>query len=212
MNTVNGSRELHYGLLLALVSAEQFSQVLSSRTLRRHTIEEACKFVPLAIFLRHKRYFNEHTDGIIYFVLAGLGFGLPENILYTLQYGAGVGAGRIVLTPFFHAATTGMVGYFYAKYRLGGTRQITVWLALIAAMVLHGLYDFGLTSGHQVYAALSVCITLSMSIGLFVFYMKATDLDREQGLSVVGNNSFCRSCGFPNPKHGLYCVHCGNHA
>ena len=50
-------------------------------------IEELCKFLPLAFFIYHKRYFNEHTDGIIYFALAGLGFGLPDNFMYTLQYG-----------------------------------------------------------------------------------------------------------------------------
>jgi RsiW-degrading membrane proteinase PrsW (M82 family) len=185
---------------------------LLGTTLTVGCIEEFCKFVPLAFFLRRKRYFNEHTDGIIYFVLAGLGFGLPENILYTLQFGAGVGVGRIILTPFFHAATTGMVGYFYAKYRLGGIRLRTVFLALIGAMILHGLYDFGLTSGNQLLAIMSILITLGISIWLFLFYMRATDLDREQGLSVVGNNSFCRSCGFPNPKRLLYCTHCGNHA
>src|SRR3954452_12470435 len=50
-------------------------------------IEEICKFLPLAVWIYKKRYFNEHTDGVIYFALAGLGFGLPENILYTLQFG-----------------------------------------------------------------------------------------------------------------------------
>jgi RsiW-degrading membrane proteinase PrsW (M82 family) len=35
-------------------------------------IEEACKFIPLALVLYGRRYFNEHTDGIIYFALAGL--------------------------------------------------------------------------------------------------------------------------------------------
>ena len=59
-------------------------------------IEESLKFLPLAIYIYHKKYFNEHTDGIIYFAIAGLGFGLPENILYTIQYGAKPGIGRLV--------------------------------------------------------------------------------------------------------------------
>src|SRR5665213_3617815 len=74
-------------------------------------IEESLKFIPLAIFLWPKSYFNEHTDGIIYFAIAGLGFGLPENILYTTQYGAKAGIGRLILTPFFHAAITGCLLY-----------------------------------------------------------------------------------------------------
>jgi RsiW-degrading membrane proteinase PrsW (M82 family) len=175
-------------------------------------IEESCKFIPLAFFIKGKRYFNEHTDGIIYFALAGLGFGLPENILYTLQFGAKVGLGRIILTPFFHAATTGMVGFFLAKSKIAGSSGVKIVLALLAAMLLHGIYDFGLASGRELFALMSVVITLSMSVGLFLFYVRATDLDQELGLSVVGVNSFCRACGSPNPKHGLYCTHCGNYA
>jgi RsiW-degrading membrane proteinase PrsW (M82 family) len=175
-------------------------------------IEESCKFVPLSLFLYRKRYFNEHTDGIIYFALAGLGFGLPENILYTLQFGAGAGLGRIFLTPFFHAATTGMVGFFLAKSKVDKRPRRIVWLMLAVAMLLHGLYDFGLTSGNAILTLMSVAITFSLSIGLFVLYGRATELDKEEGLSVVGHNSFCRACGFPNPKHHLHCIHCGQYA
>ena len=176
-------------------------------------IEEACKFLPLAVLLYRKRYFNEHTDGVIYFAIAGLGFGLPENILYSLQFGADVGLARLILTPFFHAATTAMIGYFLAKGKLAGH----VWykitpLALAVAMVLHGMYDFGLASGVPFLVGLSILITLGISVSLFIFFSKAIGLDQERGLSVVGNNNFCRTCGQPNPGRGLYCVRCGNHA
>jgi RsiW-degrading membrane proteinase PrsW (M82 family) len=186
--------------------------VLFGSTLLVGVIEEACKFLPLALFLYRKRYFNEHTDGVIYFALAGLGFGLPENILYSLQYGAGVGLGRIILTPLFHAAITAMVGFFLARNKLArGSFRATLY-ALVLAMVLHGLYDFGLASGVSIYALVSIAITLALSFGLFLFYAKATELDQAEGRAVVGRNSFCRSCGFPNSAHHLYCTHCGQHA
>lgn len=175
-------------------------------------IEEACKFLPLAFFLYPKRYFNEHTDGVIYFALAGLGFGLPENILYTMAYGAKVGMGRIILTPIFHAATTGMVGYFLAKGKLGKQPLTKAGLALAGAMVLHGVYDFGLTYGNPFLIVVSLMITLSVSVGLFLFYMRATERDQATGRSVVGHNAFCRACGQPNPSHSLYCSHCGQRA
>lgn len=175
-------------------------------------IEEGCKFIPLARIIYSKRYFNEHTDGVIYFALAGLGFGLPENLLYTLQFGAGAGIGRIFLTPFFHAATTGMVGYFLAKRKLAGKSGSGIWLPLVGAMILHGVYDFGLMSGVVALAILSVLITISMSALLFILFQKATQKDQDRGLSVVGNNSFCRSCGAPNPQGNLYCSRCGKNA
>jgi len=175
-------------------------------------IEEACKFVPLALVLYNKRYFNEHTDGIIYFALAGLGFGLPENIMYTMQYGAKTGLTRIVLTPLFHAALTAIVGYFLVKRKLDGNSVWGIIPVLLAAMAVHGLYDFGLTVGSGVLAAISVLITLSLTVIMFALYVRATELDQDMGLSQVGHNSFCRSCGHPNPKHHLYCTKCGKNA
>jgi len=175
-------------------------------------IEEACKFIPLSLFIYPKRYFNEHTDGIIYFALAGLGFGLPENILYTLQFGASTGMSRVLLTPFFHAATTGIVGFFLIKAKLAGRSRVHSWLMLGAVMLLHGLYDFGLASGVAVFVITSIVITLTLSIFLFLCYFRADELDEQLGLSAVGHNSFCRSCGHPNPEHNLYCSHCGRRA
>src|SRR5665213_730509 len=128
-------------------------------------IEEAAKFIPLSLFLYPKRYFNEHTDGVIYFALAGLGFGLPENILYTIQYGAKTGGIRLLLTPFFHAAITGLLGYYLIKRKLARRSPLTVGLALLGMMVLHGLYDFGLSSGSTLYAAIALLITLGMTGG-----------------------------------------------
>lgn len=175
-------------------------------------IEESCKFIPLSFFLYPKHYFNEHTDGIIYFALAGLGFGLPENILYTLQFGATTGFKRVLLTPIFHAAITGMVGFFLINAKLAKRSLIPVWIVMLLAMAIHGLYDFGLASGLATYAVMSVAITLAMSFVLFLLYTRATDLDQRLGASTVGNNNFCRSCGQPNPEHHLYCTHCGKRA
>jgi RsiW-degrading membrane proteinase PrsW (M82 family) len=206
-----------FGLELLLIPSQSLTAsaplgTIFSSALSVGIIEEACKFLPLSFFLYNKRYFNEHTDGIIYFALAGLGFGLPENILYTLQYGSSAGFGRVILTPFFHAAITGMVGYYLVKGKMAHQSRFRASCVLILAMVLHGLYDFGLISGVAVYTVLSITITLSLSAMLFVFYSRATELDQKVGLSVVGHNSFCRSCGFANPKHHLYCSRCGKRA
>jgi RsiW-degrading membrane proteinase PrsW (M82 family) len=174
--------------------------------------EELCKFVPLAFWLWHKRYFNEHTDGVIYFALAGLGFGLPENILYTMQYGKATAMARLFLTPVFHAATIGLVGYFLARQKLARKSPWPVVVPLLGAVLLHGLYDFGTLSNAAFYQSIAVLVTFCLSIGLFILYTRAKELDQDSGLSQVGHNAFCRSCGWANPSHHLYCVHCGKNA
>jgi RsiW-degrading membrane proteinase PrsW (M82 family) len=175
-------------------------------------IEEVCKFVPLAVYIYKKDYFNEHTDGVIYFALAGLGFGLPENILYTLQFGTEAGKLRLILTPLFHAAATGLIGYYLIKGKLGRKPVIGVTLPLAAVALAHGLYNFALAVGSDVFLMAALSITLGLSGGLFMVYMRATHRDQNLGLSAVGHNAFCRSCGTANPKHYLYCVHCGKRA
>jgi len=175
-------------------------------------IEETCKFLPLALFIYGRHFFNEHTDGVIYFALAGLGFGLPENLLYTVQFGSKAGVARLLLTPLFHAATTGTIGYFLAKRKLARKTAWPAALPLLAMMLLHGFYDFGLAAGVPLYTGISLLITLGLSGGLFFLYQRATNLDQFMGLSVAGHNAFCRACGFPNPKHHLYCTNCGEHA
>jgi protease PrsW len=175
-------------------------------------IEEFCKFFPLALFIYKKPYFNEHTDGVIYFALAGLGFGLPENMLYTLQFGQEAGIPRLLLTPVFHAAITGLIGYYLIRGKIKGRPLLAVLPAFVVAVIAHGLYDFGLTSGVAAYAAVALSITLGLSIGLFLAYNQATDLDQDEGKSAMGHNDFCRACGYPNPRHYLYCVHCGKNA
>ncbi len=149
-------------------------------------IEEACKFLPLAIVIYRRRYFNEYTDGVIYFALAGLGFGLPENLLYTLQFGTKTGIVRILMTPLFHAATTGLVGYALIRRKLAGKSLPGIWLPLAGIVVLHGAYDFGLSSGSVSYAIGSLLVTLGVSIGFFVAYLRAAENDQARGWSVPG--------------------------
>ena len=175
-------------------------------------IEEACKFIPAALYIYPKRYFNEHTDGVIYFAIAGLGFGLPENILYSLEFGAQTGFIRVLLTPFFHAAMTGLIGYFLIRVKIDRKPKVQIPLALLGAALIHGLYDFGLFSGRPLLIVMALMITAGISVSMFLLYSRSTRDDQMAGLSAVGSNSFCRTCGFPNTHHYLYCQRCGKHA
>lgn len=175
-------------------------------------IEESCKFLPAALFLYPKRYFNEHTDGVIYFAMVGFGFGVPENILYALQFGGSVGWLRLALTPFFHAAVTAPIGYWLIKSKLDKKPLWAPLIALVCAIGLHTLYDFGLLSQLSGFTVVSLAIAVTATASPFVLYSLASSADRVSGLSAVGANNFCRHCGQANPEHTLYCTHCGQHA
>lgn len=194
-----------------LLQLSSYSSIFSTM-LTVSLIEESFKFIPLALLIYKRRFFNEHTDGIIYFAIAGLGFGLPENIIYTVNYGAEVGVARLFLTPLFHAATTGVVGYYLIKLKLSHKSPWWIGVPLAAMILLHAIYNSGLASGAVGLVMTSVLITIGLTASLFVLFVKAAAQDQDSGLSVVGNNSFCRSCGCPNPTHHLYCTRCGKHA
>ncbi len=175
-------------------------------------IEELVKFLPFAIYVYKKKYFNEHSDGVLYFAIVGLGFGLPENLLYVLNFGSSTGIGRLFLTPFFHATTVALVGYYLSRKKLSGGSFKPVVNALALVIVLHAIYDFGLSSGVTILTVISILITAFLSINLFSLYYRSTELDQLQGIAEVGINRYCRHCGRKNSGHHLYCTYCGYHA
>lgn len=172
-------------------------------------IEEAAKALPLAIYIWKKPYFNELTDGLFYFGITGVIFSVTESILYTLQYGGAIGVMRIIITPFLHTGFAMWFGYFLARRKITGTGTWKVPAALVFAMFLHGLYNFGLASKNTGYILVSLAIALGLNIGVFVLYRYAQKRDSTMMLSADGINTFCRSCGQANPDHNLYCEHCG---
>ena len=174
-------------------------------------IEEAAKFFPLASFIYKKSYFNEFTDGIIYFAFCGLVFGVLENFLYSLGYGYETGIARILLTPFFHAAGTAFIGFFLIKAKLKNKGLLSVFTAYLGVAILHGFYNFGFISGIPHLVVLSLMISALLTMSIFLLNMKANELDKELGLSASGENKYCRQCGAIN-NNSLYCVNCGRKA
>lgn len=160
-------------------------------------IEEVCKFLPLALFIYKKSYFNEYNDGVLYFAIAGLGFGVPENILYTLDGGVGTGVVRLIMTPFFHAATTAFVGYFLIRMKLRHDNVAGVLGALGLMILVHAAYDYGLLSTSLGLIGVSVLLTFGLNIALLVLVSMARKRDelarRNQLSAPVGRQMVART-------------------
>ena len=144
-------------------------------------IEELLKFLPLAWIIYRKPYFNELNDGPIYFGICGLGFGLLENVGYTLSYGTGAGIERLVLLPFFHAATCGIIGYYLARRKAGLDSEGNVVRAALGMVLVHGAYDYLIGSGIVVQVLLGALLTLLLSISFFRLYRRAGIEDAKLG-------------------------------
>lgn len=140
-------------------------------------VEETAKALPLALYIYKKPYFNELTDGILYFGITGIVFGLAESIIYTLMSGAGVGLMRVIITPFLHAGFSMWFGYALARYKLHIGGLTPVMFAFVGSMLLHGLYDFGLFTGSAELVVGSLALALSLNIGVFLMYRHAQKID-----------------------------------
>ena len=110
--------------------------------------EEAGKYVVLRLRTWKSPEFNYTFDAVVYAVVVSLGFATLENILYLLNGSLETAIARAVLSVPGHAIDGVFMGFFYgvAKHaqRMGDNKRCStnLWLALIAPIVIHGLYDF----------------------------------------------------------------------
>jgi len=109
--------------------------------------EELFKFAVLMGYCYRHPEFNEPMDGIIYGVVASLGFATFENILYVSPGGLGVAVMRALTSVPSHATEGAIMGYFVGRAKFAPTGRTGLILkGLFAAIILHGLYDFPLLS------------------------------------------------------------------
>lgn len=150
-------------------------------------VEEALKFIPIAIFLIKKPFFNEFTDGIIYFSIVGLTFGAIESFLYGLGSGdlaVQVVIFRLVLGLFFHGALTSVVGYTLVRSKLLKARIASVVATLTVISVLHAGYNYAVfeSSGRPLMIGLAALIALAVNIMMFWLFLHAIKNDIRYGI------------------------------
>lgn len=96
----------------------------------------------MRFYAQKNNEFNEPFDGIVYAVMVSMGFAALENILYTFQYGFGVGVTRVFTAVPAHATFGIIMGYFMGKAKFSNNRIKFNLLGLLFAILFHGSYDF----------------------------------------------------------------------
>ncbi len=136
--------------------------------------EEFFKMGVVLLYCLRLDAFDEPMDGVIYSVVAALGFATLENVFYVMQYGLGNALMRAVSAVPMHALCGAIMGYFIARWRFpagakdnpasrGGTGTLVLAFAIPA--MLHGLYDGPLLAvKHMVAANSSKPLTESQSL------------------------------------------------
>jgi RsiW-degrading membrane proteinase PrsW (M82 family) len=108
-------------------------------------IEEYLKYYVVKIIAFKNKAFDEPIDGVIYGIVAGLGFASLENLIVISAEGQGIIILRFATATLMHAITTGLVGYYLSLNKFSKSddnkKSNPVWKGLLIAIILHGLYN-----------------------------------------------------------------------
>lgn len=128
--------------LLPITTAKSISQQFIKAFFTVALVEEFSKYIIVRFYAQKKNEFNEPFDGIVYAVMVSMGFAALENILYTYQYGFGVGVTRAFTAVPAHATFGVIMGYFMGKAKFSNNSIKLNLLGLLFATLFHGSYDF----------------------------------------------------------------------
>ena len=107
--------------------------------------EELFKLGVVYVYVRKHEAFDEPMDGIVYGVVASLGFATLENILYTIEGGVSVAIMRAFTAVPMHAACGAIMGYYFGQGHFVATSKAQrrgLWLkGYVIVVLIHGLYD-----------------------------------------------------------------------
>jgi len=129
-------------------------------------VEEFFKMIPFLLIVRHFKSFDEKVDGIIYAAVIALGFASFENLNYLLYLDGFQLFGRAIASPLTHTVFASIWGYRTGLTLL--SKRPVFWPALsslIAAALIHGLFDFfTLSSKLRILAAFLVLLVWIVQI------------------------------------------------
>jgi protease PrsW len=161
-------------------------------------IEEGSIFVTMVLGVRRNPNLNEPVDGIVYASTVALGFAAIETTLYILRaYDTALGSHltpsraatlalvtiapiRAITGNLGHMAWAGIVGYAYARHRLGTARRSTVFGAYLVAAILHAAYDGLLSLNAQVLAYTVLIFSVAVYMRLFHHALSESPFRRHQ--------------------------------
>lgn len=116
-------------------------------------IEEVFKFWGAYSSVRRRPDFDEPIDGMIYLIIAGLGFATVENIfvLSTFFGAAGfhelAGAGqalllRLIGATLLHTLASALIGYYWALGIVEKRERRYLFIGLVVASIVHGIFNY----------------------------------------------------------------------
>jgi RsiW-degrading membrane proteinase PrsW (M82 family) len=134
-------------------------------------VEEILKFFIVKKFAYRNTHFDEEVDGIVYTIVASLGFACMENLIYVIDGGITIAFIRAFSAVPMHAVSSGIMGYYIGKAKFAGNKRDEKSLLLKGlwyAILIHGVYDFLIFASPE----LGIVITLGIFPLLVITFFK----------------------------------------
>ena len=173
-------------------------------------VEESCKWLMTYLVGYSNKEFDELYDGMVYAIFVSLGFAFIENILYVI-YTASISTAllRAVSAVPSHACDAIFMGYYISiakQFQLRGRRKTEkryLIYSIAIPTLLHGIYDFCLMSGYQIF----VVTFIAFVIFLYVISIRKLLILSRNNRKIRFKNRFCGHCG--KIVTGEFCANCG---
>ena len=141
-------------------------------------IEEGGKYLVMRWSTWRHPAFNYRFDAVVYGSFTALGFAASENILYVFRMGIGVAPVRAVTAIPLHCICGIFMGHFYgmakACERYGMKARCVQYhaLSLLLPMLVHGFYDFSVTSPYAAMQTVFLVFVIGLDIAAIISVRK----------------------------------------
>ncbi len=142
-------------------------------------VEEFLKYFVIKKNILNSSKFDEPTDAMIYMIICALGFAALENILVLLPGQevfsfleiTAISSLRFIGATLLHALCSGTVGFFLALSIYETKKRFRlIFLGLIIATILHGLYNFSIMRLEENFYFIYIPIIILIGLAFFVSF------------------------------------------
>lgn len=143
-------------------------------------VEETAKYGVVHLALTKNPVLDEPVDGMIYVIVAALGFAAIENVFAIFSFipigsPGYLGATfnfmtmRFISAVALHGLASGIAGYYFAKFYFIEKKPILILKGLFFATVFHGIYNFLIIRKEQTFSLILTGITLGAAAILVIY-------------------------------------------
>ena len=143
-------------------------------------VEEAAKYGVVHLALNKNPVLDEPVDGMVYVIVAALGFAAIENVFAIFSF-VPIGAPgyfdaafnfismRFISAVALHGLASGISGYYFAKFYFIKRNPLFIVWGLFLATLLHGIYNFLIVKNNEYIPLILTGVILGAAAALVIF-------------------------------------------